>query len=189
MSDEDARAPELRRRIMADPHRARCLTVLRDTLGPEFWIAAGFVRNLIWDECFGDGERKPLEDLDILYFNADDTSVAADSAYETVLREAAPDVPWEVRNQARMHARNGDRPYTSLEDAMAHWLETATGIAVRLDAADRVTIASAHGLDDLFDGVLRRTASGRARPDELAGRMARKGWRSRWPGVRLEWGS
>lgn len=189
MTDGDDNAEDLRARILADPYRARCLAILRETLGAEFWIAAGFVRNLVWDARFGDGRARPLEDLDVLYFNPDDPGVAADSAYDLMLREAAPDIPWEVRNQARMHLRNEDRPYTSLEDAMAHWLETATGIAVRLDAAEGVVITSAYGLDDLYDGVLRSTASGRARPHELTDRMAAKGWRGRWPGVRLDLGS
>lgn len=32
-----------------------------------------------------------------------------------------------VKNQARMHLRNGDRPYQSATDAMRYWPETATG--------------------------------------------------------------
>jgi hypothetical protein len=179
---------DLAARLLADPHRVRCLEVLRDTLGPPFWIAAGFARNLIWDADFGSGAARSLEDLDVLYFDASDTRAATDSAYESRLIEAAPDLPWQVRNQARMHRRNGDSPYRDLEDAMAHWLETATGIAARLDPAKGLVITSAYGLEDLFDGVLRATASGRARPRELEERMAAKGWRARWPGMRLELG-
>ncbi|MRE47150.1 hypothetical protein GII66_24395, partial [Escherichia coli] len=48
---------------------------------------------------------------------------------EDRLRQQLPSLDWSVKNQARMHQRNGDYPYTSTRNALLHWPETATAIA------------------------------------------------------------
>lgn len=37
---------------------------------PDWWICAGFVRSKIWDALHGYIERTPLEDIDVIYFDA-----------------------------------------------------------------------------------------------------------------------
>lgn len=167
-----------------DPWHRDCLCLVRDVLGPDCWIAAGFVRNIVWDLIFGDGTLRPETDVDVLFFDTIDQSPATEQALQARLTDAAPNIPWQVRNQARMHERNGDRPYIGLRDAMTFWLETATGIAVRRSSSGGIDILSAYGLSDLFDGILRPTPSGTERRNELEERMAAKAWLSRWPGVR-----
>lgn len=174
----------LAKALDADSWHRECLSLVRNVLGPDYWIAAGFVRNLIWDTAYGTGTPQPEMDVDVLYFDTIDLSPETERALEKRLTEAAPHIPWQVRNQARMHERNGDRPYIGLRDAMGFWLETATGIAVRRASSGGIDILSAYGLEDLFEGVLRPTPSGVARREELEQRMAEKGWLTRWPGVR-----
>ena len=58
---------------------------------------------------------------------------AAETAAEARLKELVPGLLWSVRNQARMHVRNGDAPYDSTADTLRHWLETPTAVAVRLE--------------------------------------------------------
>ena len=178
------RAETLRGLLVADSWRMNCLRHLRAVMGSEAWIAAGFLRNLVWDRLQGLAPR-PLDDVDVVYFDATAPNEAQDKAWETALQQAAPGVPWSVKNQARMHLRNADTPYRDLKDALAHWLETATGVAARLDDADRPVFMSAHGMEDLLGFTLRPTASGLARLDQLRARMKAKGWLERWPGVRL----
>ncbi len=171
--------------INADPWRMAVLSTLRER-APYAWVAAGFIRNLVWDIRFGAGCARPLEDVDVLIMDQEAADPAApEKLLEAELSRSAPDIPWSVKNQARMHLRNGDQPYKDISDAMSFWLETATGIGVRLDRMGRIEIISAYGLEDLMAGVLRLTASGLARPQELAQRIASKGWVSRWPGVQI----
>jgi hypothetical protein len=97
-----------------------------------------------------------------------------------------PGLPWSVRNQARMAARNGDAPYADTQDAIAHWPETATAIAARWTGAG-LEIAAPWGLDDLFGRILRPTpgfATG-AKAAIFAARAIAKGWTRRWPGVTI----
>ena len=116
--------------------------------------------------------------------DADQPSAARDAAIEAALRESAPGLPWSVTNQARMHERNGHAPYADLADAIAHWPETATATTMRL-RDDDVELIAPHGTVDLLHLVLRPTPAFAARLDVIRDRIAAKGWRARWPGLRL----
>ena len=149
----------------------------------EAWIAAGFIRNLVWDRL-GGHKVQPLADLDVLIFDSSDrASRVPEQALEQRLQSLAPEMPWSVRNQARMHIRNNDEPYSGIPQAMGHWLETATGVAVRLDGNGRLEICAAYGLEDLFARILRPTEPGFRKIEQLEARALSKGWLDRWPAV------
>ena len=103
---------------------------------------------------------------------------------ESALRERAAELPWEATNQAAVHLWYGDgaAPLRSSAEAVATWPETATCVALRLDAADRLEIVAPYGLDDLFAMVVRRNlACGSAADYER--RVASKRFTERWPRV------
>ena len=104
-----------------------------------------------------------------------------------MLARRRPDAPWSVRNQARIHRRNGDRPYRSGEDALRHRLETPTAVAMRRTATGSLEPLAPFGLDDLFGLVVRPTPHARRhRLAAYGARMADKGWPSVWPKLRVE---
>ena len=152
-----------------------------ETHCPEGWVAAGFIRNLVWDKLAG-LPVKPLEDVDVLIHDPSDLSYAPEEEIEDRLNQAMPDIPWSVRNQARMHLRNHDDAYEDIAHAMSCWLETATGIAVRL-VDGRLELMAAYGLQDLFEQKLRPTQPGFQKLDQLKDRADGKGWLRRWPKV------
>jgi hypothetical protein len=171
--------------IAHNPRMMRCLAVLAAHGPADAWIGAGFVRNAVWDHLSGeDTEARPLADLDVVFHDPFNTTSEQDGAYEAALRGAAPDLPWSVRNQARMHERNGHRPYRDVADALAHWPETATAIAARLGSKG-VEILAPFGLDDVLAMFIRPTPAFRAKPEIPLARLEAKGWLARWPGLRL----
>jgi len=155
---------------------------------PDAWIGAGFLRNRVWDALSGFAfDTNPPADIDVVWFDPARADVAEDAALEARLRQVMPALDWSVKNQARMHLRNRHPPYASTADALAHWLETATGVAARL-GPQGVEVMAPHGLDDLLGLVLRPSpdaAADPARLAELRRRAAEKGWPSRWPRLRL----
>ncbi len=159
------------------------LRAVRD-LGLSDWaIGAGFVRNAVWDHLHGFHRHTPLADVDVLYFDPSNPDKAAETCIRARLDELLPDRPWSVKNQARMHLRNGDPAYRSTEEAMSYWLETPTCVAVRLEPEDELTVIAPFGLGDLIAMRARPTPRGRIRGTAYLSRMQDKNWSATWPRV------
>jgi hypothetical protein len=171
--------------VIDDPWRLSVLRAVRALHLPDAAVGAGFVRNAVWDRLHGYETAAPA-DVDVLYFDSSDASPARERALERRLAWAMADVPWSVRNQARMHLRNGDAPYRDTEDAMRHWLETATSVALQLEHDDSVTVMAPFGVEDLMALRSAPTPRGRQRIDAYRARMREKAWWVRWPRVRIE---
>jgi uncharacterized protein len=175
----------LRAMIMADAQRLHALVVLRELQIPQGAIGAGYIRTAVWDALCG-MRPSPVEDVDVLYYDPGNLSWEAETAIESRLQAVLPGLPWSVRNQARMHLRNGDPPYQSVEHAMRYWLETPTCIALYLEFSERLSIIAPFGLDDLFGLRIRPTPQGECHPERYRARVTAKRWHERWPGVTLE---
>ena len=157
------------------------------TLGlPDWCIAAGFVRNRVWDHLHGIVPARLPVDIDVLYFDASDTGTQRGFEFEDRLDDLLPGLPWEVRNQARMHVvKKNFPPHRDTAHAMTFWLETVTPIGVRLEADDSLSVVAPLGTDDLLNLRCRPTAFGHARRSEYDERIAAKRWRELWPKVRF----
>ena len=176
----------LKKLMMADPSRWEVLDIVRSLDLADCWIGAGFVRDSVWDNLH---ERIPgglTADIDVIWFDSDDSNPAKDRALEVELYRIRPDLNWSVKNQARMNERNGDADYRSVTDAMRFWPETATAVAVRRGSQDKFEIAAPFGLDDLFE--LRLTAAGRFASEKQSvflERLEQKQWLQRYPKLQI----
>jgi len=170
--------------IAQDPVGMKQLRAAR-SLGLTDWcIAAGFVRNRVWDHLHGIAPPRPTADIDVLYYDAADLSKEPEQAYEARLNALEP-APWQVRNQARMHVWKGLPQHKSTADSMIYWLETVTAVGVRLEADDSLTVIAPLGVDDLVNLRCRPTTFGRTQRKEYDARIATKRWRELWPKVRF----
>ncbi len=170
--------------IAQDPVGMKQLRAAR-TLGlPDWCIAAGFVRNRVWDHLHGISPPRPPADIDVLYYDKADLSKATEQAFEARLNARLP-APWQVRNQARMHIPKDLPQHASTSDSMTCWLETVTAVGVRLEADDTLTVVAPLGTDDLLGLCCRPTAFGHTRRHEYDARIASKRWAELWPKVRF----
>lgn len=168
--------------LRRDAVRWQLLDVVSHLALPDCWIAAGFIRNAVWDALHGRTPQPPNGDVDVIWFDPDRCYERLDRDIEGALRAAVPSVEWSVKNQARMHSRNNDKPYQSSSDAMRYWPETATAVAARRNGRGELEIASPLGLDDLFNLLLRPTQ--RFANEKLSifeKRVQIKGWIELWP--------
>ncbi len=148
---------------------------------PDWWIGAGFLRNKLWN-YIEEIPPSPSRDVDLVYYNADDATPEADWRYDEQMLEQFPFAEWEVRNQARMHVKNGLPPFTSTADGISHWVETATCIAVKLVDGE-LRFLYCYGLDDVVNLVARpipQRESAKIRKLFMQ-RITEKRWRERWP--------
>ncbi|MEM9501771.1 MAG: nucleotidyltransferase family protein [Pseudomonadota bacterium] len=179
---QPSHAPVLKTILENDPARREALKVLADLNLPDCWIAAGFVRDATWDHLHGRKPALPNGDVDVVWFSEAALSEQTDRQIEAELARQIPNLEWSVKDQARMHLRNGDRPYTSVADAMQHWPETATTVGARLDSDGTIEINAPLGLNDLFALRLRPTPAFRSEKHSIfLERASTKRWLDRYP--------
>ena len=177
---------ELLALLSADPVRGRVMRMVRSLQLADCWIGAGFVRNAVWDWLHGISPAAIEGDVDVIWFDPSRAEPAEDAALEARLRGLDASVRWSVRNQARMHLRNGDPRYASATDALRFWPETATAVAVRQAGRGAVEWAAPFGLADLFGLIVRPTPEFRgAKQAIFAERVHRKQWLRKWPRLTL----
>ncbi len=177
--------------VAADAWMMAALAAVAGLGLPDAWIGAGFLRAAVWDRLHGYQARTPLDDIDVVYFDPGAPDPAAEAALERRLGARLPGLPWSVKNQARMHLRNGDAPYGSSAEALAHWLETPTAVALRLDQGGGLELLAPLGTEDLLGLVVRPTPHARAHKHRLAAYRARleaKNWPAKWPRLTVDGG-
>ncbi|WP_289040222.1 nucleotidyltransferase family protein [uncultured Zobellia sp.] len=141
------------------------------------WVGAGFVRNKIWDVKHGK-DRTTLNDIDVVYFDKSNPDKKYDLEIENKLKNFNSSLNWSVKNQSRMHFRNGHKQYTDCKQAIAHWPETATSIAVRLNFENKIEYIAPYGLEDLFNLLVRPTPNFDL--TTYNARIANKKWKEKW---------
>ncbi|MDP9939721.1 nucleotidyltransferase family protein [Ectopseudomonas alcaliphila] len=172
--------------VASDPERLRILRWVRDLDLPDCWVAAGFVRSMVWDHLHRRSPSPLPPDIDVIWFDPTQASPERDAELDTMLRGCNDQLQWSVKNQARMHLRNVDSPYRSATEAMTHWPETATAVAVRLSERDVVEIAAPFGLGDLFDLIVRPAGRFQSEKRQIyLERLQGKNWLQTWPMLKV----
>lgn len=147
---------------------------------PQGCIAAGYIRNFVWDILHGYPDRTPLQDVDVLYYDPEHLDEEAEKQIDAKLRKLKPQYNWSAKNQARMHLKNGHQPYASVEDAMSYWPETATAVAAFYGEDGTLQIAAPLGLEDLL--ALRVKENPKcSNQGVFERRVHSKGWLVQWP--------
>lgn len=176
----------LRSIFSADHKRLRILSQVRSLELPDCWIGAGFVRNAVWDHLHARPCSSLSSDVDVIWFDPSRSDRSLDQDLEARLRTLDSSIDWQVKNQGRMHARNGDVPYVSTVDALRYFPETATAVAVREGEWGDLEFAAPYGFDDLFALVVRPTPRFQfERYPYFLNRVHGKQWLETWPRLQL----
>jgi len=170
--------------LKADAARMAALHALAALALPDAWLAAGFVRNLVWDALHG-YQPTPLNDIDVIFFDAEDRRGDRAHRAQAELLYQQPEQHWQVRNQALMHIRNGDRPYLSCADAMRFWPEVETAVGARIVRGGRIELLAQFGTESLRAG--RITPNPKRSRDIFFDRLASKRWLLHWPKLIVEY--
>lgn len=190
MTGTDGNVERLEAILRNTPWFAEALLAAREVAAPDWLIGAGAIRNAVWDHLHGFSEPTPLADIDLVFFDSNDTSVDRERQVEKALRSQLGGVPWEARNQAAVHLWFPQKfgyevePFGSTAEAIASWPETATSVAVRLNEDDDLTVVAPCGLGDLL-GMVHRRNPARVTVEEYEHRLATKRIAERWPRVTI----
>lgn len=176
---------KLTKLLVQDENRIQLLQTVQALSRSSYrlYVAAGFVRNLVWDSLHQYQFSTPLNDIDVIYFDDQVEGLEIQRTIEKELSKQHPRYHWQVKNQAVMHTRNGDKPYKSLQDAMSYWPEKETAIAVRLLDNDQIEIVHAFELESLFEGVV--SYNSKRDYQIFLNRVNQKQWLEKWPKLQL----
>lgn len=153
---------------------------------PSWCTGTGAIRSLVWDALHGYDRPTPLDDVDVVYFDAAALDSALDALHQRRRCRALPGIQWEVTNQAIVH--HGFReslgqdvaPLQSLAESIATWPEYATCVGVNLSDAGRLSVMAPHGLADLL-GLRVRHNPARVSVETFRQRVRSKRLQERWP--------
>ncbi|MBY7768161.1 nucleotidyltransferase family protein [Vibrio fluvialis] len=168
-----------------DDLRMRCLRVVQSLNMPDCYLGAGFLRNAIWDSLHDKRKMTPLNDVDVVYFDRDDCSLDTEQQWQHRLSHLMPEIHWEVRNQARMHLKQGHAPYVSCGDGIARWVEVQTCVGVRLEADDHLNFFAPFGLEENWSLRVSMNPDF-PQPEVFRRRIADKHWLTLWPELRVK---
>lgn len=179
---------ELIRLVQSDDWMLDILHAAKTLKLPDWWVCAGFVRSKIWDVQHGFTERTPLPDVDVVYFDPGNPDEAVEKEHESKLFSIHPNVPWSVKNEARMHKINQMPPFVSSVDAISNFTETATALGLTLDEHDRIVLTAPHGIQDAIDLIVKPTPYYITTPERAQiyeNRVRNKNWNTIWPNLTI----
>jgi uncharacterized protein len=155
---------------------------------PDWWICAGFVRSKIWDTLHGFPQRTDTPDVDVIYFDRTNVEEGIEKQLEKKLMRIMPTIPWSVKNQARMHTINNLPPYTSSEDAISKFPETATALGVKLDRTHQLVLTAPCGIEDVIHLELKPTPFFTLTTERAViyeERIIKKNWKANWHKIKV----
>ena len=177
---------ELIRMMKTYENLARDLDLVRQLELPHWYIAAGYVRNFVWDQLHGYPSPTPLNDIDVIYYDNANLNEAHEKELEAWLNQKTDSSIWSVKNQARMHLKNGNAPYVSITDAISRWPETVTAVGITLNEDHEIEVIAPYGVQDIFQMKVRRSP---LFPDidYYRKRVQSKKWQELWPKIQINW--
>jgi hypothetical protein len=181
------RKRELAELVSADDWIMGLLRAVR-SIGLDDWcLAAGVIRNKVWDHLHGYRARTPAADIDVLFFDAVRIDASYETAVERRLSTLVPSVRWEAVNQATVHHYTKDPPNRSIDEAMSRWADPVTAVGVCLTPADEIRVVAPLGLEDLFTLTVRPNLVAPNAAALYRERVVTKRWAERWPKLTIIW--
>ena len=169
--------------VRENPDMMAILSVIRDLELKDSWLAAGLVRNFIWNLL---SDKSPFDhetDVDVIFF---DPAISYEDTLgiERKLKENFPQYQWELKNQVYMHLHSPHTaPYTSSRDAMSKYPERCTAIGLRLHADATLELFAPYGLEDILKFQVSPTPhflDNEERMKLYQERLLKKNWQEKW---------
>jgi len=170
--------------ISDDAHRLKCLWAVKSTIELEWYISAGFVRNLVWDKLQQKKESTPLNDIDVIYFDPLSISSEQDYEIERSLTKKMPTCNWSVKNQARMSFKHNHKLCKDCIDAMSYWPEIQTAVGVTITPEGCLSVASPFSASEVIR--LAATINKKCTTNVFLDRVLNKGWMKQWSRLQIE---
>ena len=174
---------DLLQAIQLNTDLMKILTIIRNLDLKDSWLAAGSVRNFIWNLL---SDKSPFDretDVDVIFF---DPAISYEDTLgiERKLKEDFPQYQWELKNQVYMHLHSPHTaPYTSSRDAMSKYPERCTVVGLRLNEDSTLELFAPYGLEDIMNFQVSPTPHFLENEDRMKlyqERLSKKKWQEKW---------
>ncbi|KRL01132.1 hypothetical protein FC81_GL001271 [Liquorilactobacillus capillatus DSM 19910] len=164
------------------------LEIIQQLQLPHGALAAGCIRNSVWQVL----SKQPLilkSDIDLVFFDPARPQ-DFDRDLEHQLSKMYPTYKWQVKNEAYMHNYDFENQaaFKSLEDAIAHFVETPTSIGAYLNKEKQLKLIAPFGVDDLVNFICRPVPAfslDQAHLIIFKRRVIQKQWCLQYPNLRI----
>ena len=174
---------DLLQAIQLNTDLMKILIIIRNLGLKDSWLAAGSIRNFIWNLL---SDKSPFDretDVDVIFFDPD-ISYEETVSLENRLREDFPQYQWELKNQVYMHQHSPHTvPYTSSRDAMSKYPERCTAVGLRLNEDSTLELFAPYGLEDILNFQVHPTPHFLENEDRMKlyqTRLSKKNWQEKW---------
>ena len=161
------------------------LKEIRELKLNDWYVAAGSIRNTIWNVLHGFSSNKNLKDIDIVYFDKSNLSKEKEQEIELILKLKNPKFIFFFINQARKHSIHPGLKINSSCESIDYWSETPTCIGVRLEENNKLTICAPHGLHDLMNLIVQPIPKPYQDLELYKKRIEQKKWKNIWPRLKI----
>lgn len=176
---------ELKEIIQKEKWLMALLRSVRDLHLPDWYLAAGVIRNTVWDVLHHYKKRTPLNDIDVVYFDPD--KKISEKEIEKKLKKMYPHYTFEVVNQAFVHETyKYKKPVQSSCEAIGMFIEIPTCVGVRLEKEDFLRICAPHGLEHMFTFHVSPISQQKEVLYRYKERMKKKQWKKLWPQLTID---
>ncbi len=154
MNSEEKYAESLREMLWKNNRMMQILKTLKG-FAPEAFIATGMIRNTVWANLHDQSYDLDGREVDVIFYDPFNKVSADDLQQKMAI--VFPNMQWDVTNQAFVHTWYrtdcGEKiaPISSVTHALSLWPETATSVALRLNAQHEIEYVAPFGLADLFE--------------------------------------
>lgn len=179
---------DLHKLFESDPELMRLLRIIAELGLQDCWLAAGTLRNYVWNVLSGRPGLEDASDLDVVFY---DQAVSYEDtlALQADLNHRYPTYQWEVKNQVYMHSHSPNtQPYQSATDAISKYPERCTAIAARLNEQGHIDLFLPYGAADIEQFIVQPTPHFAADPERMTvyrKRMAKKDWADKWEKLKI----
>ncbi|MYV06143.1 MULTISPECIES: nucleotidyltransferase family protein [Furfurilactobacillus] len=147
-------------------------------------LAAGSIRNTVW-QVLSHQPVRLSSDIDVVFFDPK-RPYEDNLPIQAKLKDRLPQYKWQVKNEAYMNTHNFNDvpPFTSVADAIGHFVETPTCVGAYLDESGQLRLIAPHGVADLLNFISRPVPMYQQDAAHMAifdQRMAAKQWQQKWP--------
>lgn len=173
----------LQKIIAENEHINKIIDTIRLIDYEYLYSTGGTLRNAVWASLHAIETNTKKEDCDIIFYNSSILNKNYEETIRNDLQEIYPKINWSVKNQARMHIRNGHKKYKDILDALKAFPETASAIAI----GKKGELLTPYRTKDLLNLTLRPTPfCAKNELEVFDRRVLEKKWLIKWPKLKLK---